>query len=132
VRYAGYAALPEAAALRERLGADEPDSLADGIHLIAVQSADGTLVVGDSHHDDDSPWPFARDDVDERILRQLRATLRLERCDVVERWSGVYPVGHAADCLVVAPEPWLRVVVVTSGTGASTAFGIAEDVFDSW
>jgi hypothetical protein len=56
----------------------------------------------------------------------------LPALDVVERWTGVYPTGHSADCLIVAPDAATRVVVVTSGTGASTAFGIAEDVFNAW
>src|SRR5256885_12127095 len=41
VRYEGYSALPEAAALRAELEREEGESLAHGIHLIAVQSADG-------------------------------------------------------------------------------------------
>lgn len=132
VRYAGYAALPEAEALRHELQQEVPASLAAGIHLIAVQSADGTLVVGDSHHDDAAPEPFAQEAVDRLILAHLRETVELEQCEVVERWTGVYPVGHADDCLVEAPDPALRVVLVTSGTGASTAFGIAEEVFSTW
>ena len=47
VRYSGYAALPQSAALLRELERDDPESLRHGIHLIAVQSADGTLVVGD-------------------------------------------------------------------------------------
>ena len=128
VRYAGYAQLPAAAALRRQLEAEEPASLAHGIHLIVVKSADGSLVVGDSHHDDSSPEPFASDEVDALILRHLRETMDIDHCDVVERWTGVYPVGHDADALVVAPASNCRVVIVTSGTGASTAFGLAEDV----
>ena len=50
VRYLGYAELPEAAALKQRLEAEQGEHLANGVHLIAVQSADGSLVVGDSHH----------------------------------------------------------------------------------
>lgn len=132
VRYGGYAALPESAALRARLEHEEPDSLDAGIHLIVVQSADGTLVVGDSHHDAPTPEPFADATVDAIILRHLRQTLDLGRCEVVERWTGVYPTGAAVDCVIEAPAPELRVVVVTSGTGASTAFGIAEEVLDDW
>ena len=49
-RYPGFAALPQAAALRRRLEAEEKRALDNGVHLIAVQSADGSLVVGDSHH----------------------------------------------------------------------------------
>jgi hypothetical protein len=49
-RYGGYAELPAAAALKERLAIEQPGQLEHGVHLIVVQSADGTLVVGDSHH----------------------------------------------------------------------------------
>jgi FAD dependent oxidoreductase TIGR03364 len=132
VRYGGYAALPAAAALLQQLQEEEPACLAAGVHLIAVQSADGTLVVGDSHHGFSTPEPFADAAVDELILRQLRQTLDLGRCEVVERWTGVYPIGAATDCVIEAPDPATRVVVVSSGTGASTAFGIAEEVFDAW
>ena len=50
VRYAGYAALPQAGPLRARLEAEQPEQLEHGVHLIVVQSADGSLVVGDSQH----------------------------------------------------------------------------------
>lgn len=132
VRYTGYAALPESQALLDQLKQEHPQSLADGIHLIVVQSADGTLVVGDSHHDHLSPEPFASEAVDDLIMHHLRDTLHLTQADIVERWTGVYPKGYTSDCLIEAPEPGLRVVVVTSGTGASTSFGIAEDVFAQW
>jgi len=132
VRYAGYAELPAALPLLAQLRDECPTSLAHGIHLIAVQSADGSLVVGDSHHEHASPDPFASDAVDELIVRHLHEAVRLPACRVLERWTGVYPTGHTADALVEAPAPDLRVVLVTSGTGASTAFGIAEDVVGGW
>lgn len=127
VRYRGYAALPEAQALRRQLEAEEAESLAHGIHLIAVRSADGSLVVGDSHHYDATPEPFAREDVDRLILRHLAEAVSAEGFEVTERWTGVYPTSDAGDALLLAPEPWLRVAVVTSGTGASTAFGLAQE-----
>ena len=135
VRYRGYAELPAAAALRTQLLAEESASLEHGIHLIAVQSADDTLVVGDSHHYGAAPAPFASDEVDALILRHLRQTLALSEVRVVERWTGIYPVRTDAtpdDALVIAPDAATRVVLVTSGTGASTAFALAEDVFATW
>jgi hypothetical protein len=36
------------------------------------------------------------------------------------------------DCVIESPDAATRVVVVSSGTGASTAFGIATEVFDGW
>ncbi|KPF70216.1 FAD-dependent oxidoreductase [beta proteobacterium AAP99] len=131
VRYRGYADLPEARALAEVLAHEERAALDHGVHLIAVQSADGSLVVGDSHHYGPSPSPFNDEAVDEIILRHLREAVHTERLDVLERWSGVYPSATEAS-FIDAPDAAVRVVSVTSGTGASTAFGIARDVFDQW
>lgn len=125
-RYEGYAALAEAAPLKARLAAEAPDMLANGIHLIAVQSADGSLVVGDSHHYAPTPDPFAPDAVDALILAELDATLALPGRRVVERWTGIYPSGPGV-MFADAPLPAVRLVMVTSGTGASTSFAIAEE-----
>ncbi len=132
VRYEGYSTLPEAAALRARLQQEEAASLDHGIHLIVVQSADGSLVVGDSHHYADAPEPFAMEAVDQLILRHLRSTLNLETARITERWTGVYPSSKATPCVIDAPDDATRVVLVTSGSGASTGFGIAHDVFEAW
>ncbi|MDE2516160.1 MAG: FAD-dependent oxidoreductase, partial [Rhodospirillales bacterium] len=126
VRYLGYAALPQAAGLRARLEAEQAQALADGIHLIAVQGADGSLVVGDSHHYGPAHDPFQPRGVDDGILDELRAVLAIDRPEVIERWIGIYPSGPAA-CFTEAPFPGVRLVLVTSGTGASTAFAIAEE-----
>ncbi len=132
VRYEGYSHLPEAAALRARLAQEEAASLGHGIHLIVVQSADGSLVVGDSHHYGPAPEPFALEEVDQLILRHLRSTLDLEQAQVTERWTGVYPSSATQPCIIDAPDDATRLVIVTSGTGASTGFGIAHDVFNAW
>jgi hypothetical protein len=39
---------------------------------------------------------------------------------------GTYPVADDRTFFIDAPSPDIRLVVVTSGTGASTGFGIAE------
>lgn len=126
VRYLGYAALPEAAALKARLEADSAEALGWGIHLIAVQSSDGTLVVGDSHDYGPTPDPFAREAIDAAMLRQYAAVLGRPSA-VVERWTGTY-ASAAGHSFVRCPAEGVRLVVVTSGTGASTAFALAEEV----
>ncbi len=128
VRYLGYAELEPAEALRRALERSEPQMLANGVHLIAVQSADGSLVVGDSHHYAETPEPFSRTEVEALILREFDRILDSEGWRVRERWVGTY--ASAADRLVLVDRPAekVRVVIVTSGTGASTAFAIAEEV----
>jgi D-hydroxyproline dehydrogenase subunit beta len=130
VRYAGYAELPQAAALRTRLEAEQAAHLAHGVHLIAVQSADGTLVVGDSHHYADLPDPFADADSERLILDEFQQALGFAPPPVVERWTGTYASASDRTFFIDTPEPHVRLVVVTGGTGASTAFGIAEKTFD--
>ena len=135
VRYRGYSALPEAEALHGRLAVEQAVHLANGVHLIVVQSADGSLVVGDSHHYDDLPWPFAPAEAEACILDEFQRATGLAPPPVLERWVGTYAVCDDRTYFVDAPSDDVRLVMVTSGTGASTGFGIAEqtiaDLFGS-
>jgi FAD dependent oxidoreductase TIGR03364 len=126
-RYRGYADCPSLPALRARLAAEQAAELEHGVHLIVVQGADGSLVVGDSHHYGPTPDPFQPEHVDALIIREAQRVLDLPAPRVVERWTGLYPSGPE-DAFFEAPAPGVRLVSVTSGTGASTAFGLAEEV----
>lgn len=127
-RYRGYAALPQARALEAKLRAEQPGHYLHGVHLIAVQGLDGSLVVGDSHHYDHLPDPFAPAEAEQAILEEYRRALGQEASPVQERWTGVYAVAEDRTYLIDAPHNDVRLVIVTSGTGASTCFGIAERV----
>jgi D-hydroxyproline dehydrogenase subunit beta len=128
IRYLGYAELPAAQALRVRLEAEQGAHIDAGVHLITVSSADGTLVVGDSHHYAATPDPFARAAVDDLILDEYSHVFGEGRPEVVERWTGTYASASDRLMLVDAPCEALRIVLITSGTGASTSFAIAEEV----
>jgi FAD dependent oxidoreductase TIGR03364 len=130
-RYAGYAALPAAAPLKARLAREQPEHLRHGIHLIVAQSADGSLVVGDSHHYAPTPDPFGSELVDALILAEFRTALGIEPPAVLERWVGTYASAEDRPVLLDAPDPRVRVVVVTCGAGASTGFAIGEEVIGS-
>lgn len=125
-RYRGYHDAPSLPALRERLRNEQPEALENGVHLIVVQGADGSLVVGDSHHYADTPDPFQPEYVDALILDEFARVLG-KPPPTVDRWIGVYP-SAAEDAFFEAPLDGVRLVSVTSGTGASTAFGLAEEV----
>jgi glycine/D-amino acid oxidase-like deaminating enzyme len=130
IRYLGYAELPAAQALRVRLEAEQREHINAGVHLIAVRSTDGTLVVGDSHHYAATPDPFAPTAVDDLILDEYAHVFAGARPEVVERWTGTYASAPDRLMLVDAPCEGLRIVVITSGTGASTSFAIAEEVIE--
>lgn len=125
-RYRGYADCPSLPGLRARLAAEQAPALDNGVHLIVVQSADGSLVVGDSHHYDPTPDPFQPEAVDALILEEFASVLGSPP-PTIERWVGVYPSGPE-DAFHEQVAPGVRLVSVTSGTGASTAFGLAEEV----
>jgi FAD dependent oxidoreductase TIGR03364 len=127
-RYLGYARLPAAARLLARLQADQAEELAQGVHLIVVQGVDGDLIVGDSHTYGEAAEPFARADVERLILNEFEAACGIAPPAVVERWTGSYAWSPTTDLLVAAPEDGVRLVVVTAGNGASTAFAVAEEV----
>jgi|SRR5579859_9624 len=128
VRYSGYADLPQAKLLRSRLEAEQAQHLAHGVHLIVVQSADASLVVGDSHHYAMTPDPFAHQAVDRLILDEFAAVFGRPAPQVTERWIGVYSYAAECDAFIDAPAPGVRLAMVTTGAGASTGFAIGEEV----
>ncbi len=126
-RYDGFTGLAEAGALQALIQTEQAEHLRHGVHLIAVQSADGSLVVGDSHVYGDSEVPFQRDGIDDLILGELHRVLRVRDLRVVERWAGTY--ASSADVVYkTAPAPGVAVGLVTGGTGASTSFAFGEEL----
>jgi FAD dependent oxidoreductase TIGR03364 len=128
VRYGGFATLPEAVALRQRLELEQAEYLQRGIHLIIAQASDGSLVVGDSHDYDAAAAPFAGEAVYGLLLKEYRAVIGQPPPAVRERWTGSYAVASDRAVLIDTPSPRTRLVVVTSGVGASTGFAIGEEV----
>jgi D-hydroxyproline dehydrogenase subunit beta len=127
VRYEGYSALPEAQALMRRIQQEQSDCLDQGVHLIVVQSADGSLVVGDSHVYDDAEDPFSSDFRDRLILDEFDRVIDLPGRQITQRWVGTYA---SADDVVhqVCPMHGVAVGIVTGGTGASTSFAFADEL----
>jgi FAD dependent oxidoreductase TIGR03364 len=127
-RYLGYAQLPAAPALIARLGAEHAATVAHGIHLIVAQGADGSLIVGDSHRYDEVAEPFMTAGVERLILDEFEAATGIAAPPVIERWSGSYAWAPETDLVVERPTPNVRLVIVTAGNGASTAFALGEQV----
>ncbi|HTD75013.1 MAG TPA: TIGR03364 family FAD-dependent oxidoreductase [Steroidobacteraceae bacterium] len=127
IRYPGYSALAEAAPLRARLEAEQGEHVKHGIHLIVVQSADGSLVVGDSHHHAATPDFSADERIDQLILGEFAAATGRSPPAVRERWLGTYASADRS-MFIDMPAPDVRLVMITSGSGASTGFAIGEEV----
>ena len=128
IRYLGYSELPAAPDLARRLEAEQGEHIANGVHLIVVRGADNSLVVGDSHHYAATPDPFAPAAVDDLILDEYARVFAGEAPPVAERWTGTYASAKDRLALIDKPSDAVRIVIVTSGTGASTSFALAEEV----
>ena len=108
---------------RDRVTPGRPWTLPSAVRVLYAHTGD--LVVGDSHDYRWSPSPFSDDSVDDLMLAELHAILRLGTARVVERWSGTYASLPDRPMIREAPEDGVRLVIVTSGSGASTGFAIA-------
>lgn len=128
-RYDGFAQLPEAKELIHLLDEIQPAERKSGVHLIVVQSMDGSLIIGDSHDYSDKELPFRDTYQDGLILKEFHKIMNVGEIDVIQRWSGVYP---SAENVVFKASPEKGVVVgsITSGTGASTGFAFGEELIN--
>lgn len=127
-RYDGFTALPAAAALIRRIEAEAPDARAAGVHLLVVQSADGSLVVGDSHVYGDSAAVFASDEYDRLILRCLDEIAVLPERRIIERWQGCYTSATASGAIIDRPAENIHLMMIAGGIGASISFAVGEEV----
>jgi len=105
IRYGGFATLPEADLLRRRLESEQSELIQHGIHLIVAQGADGSLVVGDSHHCDSAGEVFAAERICALLLEEYAAVIGHPPPPVRERWNGSYAVANNRVLLIEEPAP---------------------------
>ncbi|QHC60389.1 TIGR03364 family FAD-dependent oxidoreductase [Rathayibacter sp. VKM Ac-2760] len=124
IRYSGFATLPEAAAVRQRLHSTRPDLAAIDLNQMYTQLPDGSLVVGDSHFRSATPGPFQSEAVAELLLAETERLFGAP-ARVLERWQGVYASGRH-EFLIAEPAEGVLVLTVTTGIGMTTGLGLAE------
>jgi FAD dependent oxidoreductase TIGR03364 len=98
-----------------------------GVHVLLAQHADGSLIIGDSHHYFNTVEPFDSESVNQLILSYLNTFLDVE-FDIVERWHGVYPKYKSGICLELEPEPGVTIINGLGGAGMTLSFGMAEEI----
>lgn len=126
-RYAGFATLQSGQKLATLLDKTMPDYRQNGIHLIVVQSKDGSLVVGDSHLYDTQEQPFRNEKLDQMMLAEFHRIMNIGEIEVIERWNGVYPSASQA-VFIDSPQKNMAIGTITSGSGASTCFAFADEL----
>jgi FAD dependent oxidoreductase TIGR03364 len=99
-----------------------------GIHILVVQDADGSLVVGDSHE-------YAEGDLDEvldgrteeLILREAGRLLALPAWPIARRWHGVYSLLREGELFRETIAGVIHLVTGISGKGMTTGPAVARE-----
>lgn len=128
-RYDGFAQLPEAEPLKNLLDDIQSVERQAGVHLIVVQSADGSLIIGDSHDYSDRELPFRDTRIDDLIINEFHRVMGVGEIDITQHWLGVYPSANEV-VFKTSPEKGVVIGSVTGGTGASTGFAFGEELIN--
>jgi FAD dependent oxidoreductase TIGR03364 len=134
LRYPAFTDMPAAAALRDRVGLDDPELVAVGANVMFTQRPDGTIIAGDSHRYGVTMDPFQAESTTDVLLRRISQVLGVpERgagsLQVIERWQGIYASSPKQPYLVTELSPGVTAVAVTSGVGMTISFGLARRFF---
>lgn len=131
-RYESFSVCRSQARLRERISSEHPELDRFGIHTMASQLPDGSVILGDSH-EYGSPLPsFDSQDIDSLILREEEKMLRLPRWKIDERWHGIYLKHTTKPYLLAEPAEHVRVMTGLGGAGMTLSFGLAEQLWTGW
>jgi len=125
LRYGRFAALDQAAPVRERLHAARPDLAAIDLNQMYTQLPDGSLIIGDSHVRAIQPEPFQPEAAFDAFLSEFGELFEADGVRVIERWQGVYASGPE-EFLIEEPEDGLHVIAATTGIGMTCGLGLAE------
>ena len=123
--YANFKDCPSLADLKAFHANKWQKQVADGIHVLVSQHADGSLTVGDSHEYGDVTSAYRSEAVDNAILEALGEFLDWSDFEVAERWDGFYNTspGRFFSWLPASDGVWSLNLF---GTGMTLSFGVAE------
>ena len=123
--YANFKECPSINELKAFHAQKWPCQVANGIHVLVSQHADGTLTIGDSHEYGETTNAYRSEVVDEAILTALSEFLDWSDFKIAERWDGYYnsSPGKFFSWVEVDERLWSLNLF---GTGMTLSFGVAE------
>jgi FAD dependent oxidoreductase TIGR03364 len=124
--YKAFSICKTLAALQSRVAAEKAEYDHWGIHILASQTTDGAITLGDSHEYGREVDIFNKSLIDDLILREAATFLRLPDWGVTEHWYGVYCLHPDHPFFTAEPEPGVRIVTAPGGSGMTLSFGLAD------
>lgn len=124
--YESFRGCPSLGRLRQRLEAEHPFEIQNGIHLLVSQTRLGELTLGDSHHAAPTVDPFDREDVATAIAQGIRKFARFPSWTITERWHGIYAKSPDGPWFLHEPLPGVTILNGLGGGGMTLSFALAE------
>lgn len=130
--YTAFENCPSLPALKKRIADESPELDHFGIHVMASQFPNGSIILGDSHEYGTDISPFDKTKIDDLMLRELRKVIRLSDWTIHERWHGIYAKHPTRPVFESQPAQGVHIFVGTGGAGMTLAFGLADQAWSRW
>ncbi|MEE3235600.1 MAG: TIGR03364 family FAD-dependent oxidoreductase [Candidatus Latescibacterota bacterium] len=128
--YDSFKSCTALASYSNRIAKESPEYDQWGIHVLASQNGAGEILIGDSHEYEWQPSIFDQPLIDELILDYLKSFLVVPSLKITQRWHGIYAKLPGQSEFVAYPDEEVTIVNGVGGAGMTTAFGLAEEIFN--
>lgn len=129
-RYPAFAQCPSFAKLEH-----EPSAagvLENGIHVLMVQDADGSFVLGDSHTYGAGDLSEILDShIEKLIVSEAQRLVELGSWSITERWHGIYGMPKDAELHRETIDGVIHIVTGIRGKGMTTGPSVAQETIDA-
>lgn len=130
--YQNFESCPSLQAVKRRFAQENPFFDQFGIHVMASQGSDGSVILGDSHEYGDDIDPFRKSIIDELILSEAKRIFQLKNWTVARRWEGIYAKNPGKSHFTRSLGDDIRVFTGLGGAGMTMSFGLAEHYWKHW
>ncbi len=129
--YQSFRACSTLPALAARIAAEMPEYDKFGIHVMASQTADGAVTIGDSHEYGLDVDIFNKVEIDRLILTYLKKFAHFPNMTIAQNWYGVYARHFDRPFFYEQPDPDVFIVTASAGKGMTVSFGLAEMLYEN-
>lgn len=130
--YSSFEHCPSLETVKARFQLENPLFDKYGVHVMASQSSDGSIILGDSHEYDDEINPFRKAIIDEVILKEARRIFHWDDWTITRWWDGIYAKTPGESHFTAVADDNVRVFTGLGGSGMTLSFGLAEYYWEQW